>query len=155
MRAGALAAIFLLAGCGGEDVANGNASADQIARVSTPKEEKADPQASARLQPLTAADLAVEGLAGPGCSFSRNGQMLLAAVESNAIVRTGDGIRHMVHSAPVGPTGGFFEDRQLSVSAGRIGTFGEETVGTWPARITVTNRRTEAELRLQGDWTCG
>jgi hypothetical protein len=83
--------------------------------------------------------------------------MLLASVGSDAVVKLGGELRHMIHSAPVGPTGGFFEDRHLSISVGRTtenGTADGET-NAWPARIIVTNRRAEIQRELQGVWTCG
>ena len=110
-----------------------------------------------RLQPITPADLASEGMVGAGCDFSREGHVLLASVGSDAIVRIGGDIRHLIHSAPVGPTGGFFEDRQLSISVGRTDendTSANAAAG-WPARITISNRRAEVQRELQGVWTCG
>ena len=146
-----------LAACSPEAPQQGNATANQVERLSTPKVEKADPLASARLEPLAAIDLEAEGLVGAGCEFRGGGQLLLAAVGSDALVKIGGELRHLVHSAPVGETGGFFEDRQLSVSVGR--TEGEGTTldeaSTWPARLTVTNRRTEADYEIRGTWTCG
>ena len=149
-------ALMLVAACGREAPDQGNATANQVERLSTPKVEKADPLASARLQPLAAIDLEAEGLLGARCEFRGGGQLLLVAVGSDALIKVGDELRHLVHSAPVGETGGFFEDRQLAVSVGR--TEGEGTTldeaSSWPARMTVTNRRTEAELELRGTWSC-
>ena len=156
MRAG-LAWLSLLAACGPQPSETTNASAAQIERLSTPKEEKTDPLASARLQPMAAIDLEAEGVLGAGCAFRAGDQLLLATAGSDALVRIGGELRHLVQSAAVGETGGFFEDRQISVSVGR--TEGEGTTlgeaSSWPARLTVTNRRTEAELELRGTWTCG
>ena len=45
--------------------------------------------------------------------------MLLAATPSDAIARIGGQLLHFAHAAPVGPSGGFFEDRQTSISVGR------------------------------------
>ena len=157
MRSRALLALLLLAGCGESGTGNRAATANQIERLSTPKVEKQDPRASARLQPITPEDLEREGLAGAGCDFSGEGRLLLAAVGSNAIVRIEGEIRHLLHSAPVGPTGGFFEDRQLSVSVGRTAESGTTAgeAGSWPARVTVTNRRIEIQQEMAGIWTCG
>ena len=158
MRPVGLAAIALLAGCGSPgEPSNGVADTNQIERLSTPKEEKPDPQASVRLQTLGADDVQREGLSGPGCWFDRDGEMLLAAFGSDSLIRIGGELRHMIHSAPVGPTGGFFEDRRLSVSVGRDNESGTVAGGatSWPARATVTNRRTQAQLKLRGTWTCG
>ena len=158
MRALVAGAVLLLSGCGPAEVgeADGPAGTNQIERLSTPEVEKQDPRATVRLQPVTLADLDREGMVGAGCEFSREGQMLLASVGSDAVVKIGGEIRHMIHSAPVGPTGGFFEDRHLSISVGRTeeGT-GPDGTTAWPARITITNRRAEIQRELQGVWTCG
>ena len=158
MRAAALGLTLVLAGCGSRgEQPNGAADTNQIERLATPRVEKPDPQASVRLQVVTDQDLETEGLLGAGCHFLRDDQMLLAAVGSDALVRHAGELRHLVPSAPVGGTGGFFEDRQLSVSVGRTdedGTAAGEAT-SWPARMRITNRRTGAQLRLRGVWTCG
>ena len=150
-------AVLLLAGCGADDVGEGNASANQIERLSSPEPAQAtDPNASARLQPIGAGDVTHEGLGGPGCAFSNGTNMLLAATAQDAIARIGGTVRHFTHSAPVGPSGGFFEDRQTSISIGRTdGAGGPAGESGWPARITVTNRRTGAQVEQQGTWRCG
>ena len=158
MRASALGLVLILAACGsGGEAPNGAADVNQIERLATPRQPKPDPHASVRLQVLTVQDLELEGLIGAGCYFVRDGRMLLAAVGSDSLVRIGGALRHLVPSAPVGGTGGFFEDRQLSVSVGRTseaGTAAGEAT-SWPARISITNRRTGARIRLRGVWTCG
>lgn len=152
-----LLAALLLPGCGEPGAAGTDAAtANQIERLSTPRVEKQDPQASARLQPITPEDLEREGLLGAGCEFSLEGHTLLVAVGSDAIVRVEGALRHLIHSAPVGPTGGFFEDRQLSVSVGRTsdaGTAANPSAGS-AARITVSNRRTEVQREMIGAWRC-
>jgi hypothetical protein len=158
MRAG-LALCLLAAGCGHEvPVSNGGANEAQIQRLSTPKEEVAvDPQAGARLRPLTTADLDQAEMSAAPCGFSRDGQLLLAVTEADAIARVAGTLRHFAHSAPAGPTGGFFEDRLVSISVGRVGEVdpGEGAAGSWPGRITVTNRRVRAQTELDGVWRCG
>ncbi|HWT13682.1 MAG TPA: hypothetical protein VN231_13075 [Allosphingosinicella sp.] len=158
MKAALLAGALSLAACGeGDPPQAGPANAAQIERLARPRATKQDPQASARLQPVTPEDLRREGLLGAGCNFSSEGRMLLAAVGSDAVARVEGELRHLVHSASVGPTGGFFEERRLSVSVGRTDdrgrAFGAAT--SWPARITATNRRTGAQQELPGLWTCG
>jgi hypothetical protein len=158
MRAGLALPCLLLAGCGHEvPVSNGGASVEDIQRLSTPKQVVVDTQAAARLQPLAPADLASAGMAAPSCDFSRNGRMLLAVSPSDAIARVAGGLLHFAHSSPAGPTGGFFEDRQLSISVGRVGAVipGQGTAGSWPGRITATNRRAHAQVELEGIWRCG
>jgi hypothetical protein len=157
MRAWSLT-LLLLAGCGADPVGEGTATANQIERLSTPEQEPAaDPLASARLQPLDPGDITHEGLSGPGCRFSIGGAIVLAADAGDAVARIGGETLHFTHSAPVGPSGGFFEDRQVSISVGRTDaaeTPARDMIG-WPARITVTNRRTGAQLEQDGSWRCG
>jgi hypothetical protein len=155
MRLG-VALALLLAGCGPrDDAANGGASENQIARLSTPHEEVVDANAAARIAPLAAEDLAAFGVAT--CDFSRGGRTLLAASPSDAIARVAGSLRHFTHSSPMGPTGGFFEDRQVSISIGRTEEVpsGAGTAGIWPGRITITNRRANAQVKLDGAWRCG
>ena len=96
-------------------------------------------------------------MATPLCAFTRFGATLLAVSESDAIARVAGVLHHFAHASPAGPTGGFFEDRQVSISVGRTGAVvpGEGTHGSWPGRITVTNRRAHAQLELEGSWRCG
>ena len=158
MKVAPLLALLLVAGCGsGGGEAEGSANTSQIERLSTPKVKQPDPRATAQLQPVTAEDLLQEGLVGAGCTFRRDGAILIASVGSDALVRHAGELRHLVHSAPVGGTGGFFEDRQLSVSVGRTSeeAAADAEASSWPARLTVTNRRTEAQVELRGVWTCG
>ena len=149
--------LLLVGGCGSAaERGDGEADANQIARLARPKAVNRDANATARLQPLTMEDLEREGLSGAGCLFRRDGQLLLAAVGSDSLIRIGGLRRHLIHSAPVGATGGFFEDRQLSVSVGRTDANGAPGDGgmIWPARLKVSNHRTEAEIELHGFWTC-
>lgn len=157
MRGLAAGLFVLLASCGGADEESGHATTNQIERLSTPKEERSDPQASARLERITPDDLQRAGLTAVGCNFSRDGRMYLAAVGNRALVRIAGQVRHLVQSAPVAPSGGYFQDRDLSVSVGRTDDARQVPAGanTWPARITVTNRRTEVQRRQRGSWTCG
>jgi hypothetical protein len=154
----ALVLCLLAAGCGHDvPVSNGSANAAEIQRLSTPKQVVVDSQAEARPQPLTAEDLARAGMVGPPCDFSRGRQMLLAVTAGDAIATVAGTFHHFAHASPAGPTGGFFEDRQVSISVGRIGAImpGEGTAGSWPGRITVTDRRAHAQLELDGIWRCG
>jgi hypothetical protein len=157
MRAG-LALCLLVAGCGQDvPVSKGGANEAQIQRLSTPKEEVVDTEAAARLRPLTLAELDQAGLISPMCDFSRNGRMLLAVSSADAIATVAGTLRHFAHSSAAGPTGGFFEDRQVSISVGRVGAVnpGQGAAGSWPGRITVTNRRAHAQIELDGVWRCG
>ncbi len=155
MRAPAFLLLFL-AGCGEGGLVGENrgVTANQIERLSTPEVEVADPQAPARPQPLKIADLARAQMPVTDCAFGRDGRMLLAATSSDAIARINNRLLHFTHDAPLGPSGGFFEDRQLSVSVGRTSATSADS-GRWPARIVITNRRAEAQIELDGVWRCG
>ena len=154
----ALALCLLVASCArAVPVSNGGANEAQIQRLSTPKQEVVDTQGGARLQPLAPADLDRAGMPSPPCDFSRDGHVLLAVSAADAIARVAGTLRHFAHSSPAGPTGGFFEDRQVSISVGRVGAVspGEGAAGSWPGRLTVTNRRARAQIELDGVWRCG
>jgi hypothetical protein len=160
MRRAAAMLVVLAAGCGqrgGIVSEDRGVSENQIERLSTPEVENPDPQAAARPQPLRAADLDQAGMTAPACAFGRDGRMLVAVSPADAIARVAGSLRHFAHASPAGPTGGFFEDRQLSVSVGRTGEVatGAGAAGSWPARITVTNRRAHAQVELDGVWRCG
>ena len=152
-----LLSLLLLSGCGEEEKGEGAPPADinQIERLSTPEDEEQDPQATARLQPLTAEDIAQAGLTVHGCSFRSGAALLVATGDSDSIARIGGRVVHLVQSSPVGPSGGFYEHRGLSIS---IRPTDAEAAGTArvasAARATVTNRRTEAQTRLTGIWSC-
>ena len=147
MRAWPLLALAALAACGGDAGGNQPVSTEQIARVSTPRNEVTVVRPSARLEPLSGDEIDEVGRDG-GCIFSRGPDILLVAAGSNAIARVDGAARHFVQSAPVEPTGGFFEDRQISISIGRADTEGPA------ARATTTNRRTEESDEIDGTWTC-
>jgi hypothetical protein len=149
-----------LTGCGGGDGAgNAKVDANQIDRLSRPKvEPQVDPQISARPQPLTGADLRGAGMPDPPrCDFSADGHRLFAAHGGDSIARINGILSHFDQPSPAGPTGTFVTDRQLSISIGRTdeidpGGTGDDRL---PARLTVTNRRTRAQVELAGTWRCG
>jgi hypothetical protein len=155
----ALALALLLAACGQRLVdGSRNVTANQIERLSTPKvETPPDPVATARLQPLHRGDLLTDApTGGGGCDFGRDGRLYLMSAGSDAIAHIDNVLLHLIHSAPVTATGGFFEDRQRSISVGRdprAAAAGD--TGRWPARVHVTNRRTHAQTELDGVWRCG
>ena len=153
-----IAAALLLSACEDGLVSEDRGvTANQIELVSTPRNEAEPIDLVERLQPITRSDIEREGLLGAGCDFSANGSLLLVAAGDGALVRFGRDLVHLVGAGPVGPTGGFFEDRQVSVSVGLLGdnrsVVNEPRSG--PARAIVTNRRTEVENEIEGVWTCG
>jgi hypothetical protein len=148
--------LLLLAGCGGGSVGgNAQITTNQLERLATARPEPTvDRQLAARPQPLLRADLEGAGMARPGCDFSKTGHMLLAVTADDAIARIDGRLYHFNHSNPAGPTGGFFEDRQLSISIGRV-TDTTGRIGRWTARMTATNRRANAQVEIVGTWRCG
>jgi hypothetical protein len=146
MRTRMAALLTLLAAACGEN-GNGNASREQIERLSRPAENKVeDVSRTARLQPLQQADAA--SLPRASCRFVRENRVYVLGSAEGALARIGGGLRTLVPAGPVGETGGFFEDRQLSLSVG-AGT----AVGS--GRVLVTNRRTGAQTMILGIWNCG
>ncbi len=141
MKAWPIVPAFLLGACQAEEPGEDRkADANQIARLAEPSQAVVDVGESARLQPLGP----TETQPGPGCDFEERGRRLLTARGGTAMIRLGGKVRHLVPVTPVGATGGFFEDRQLSVSIGRDGEPADAgaTEGSWAARLTVTNRLT-------------
>ena len=146
MRLAAIALFSLLAACGEPVVGDDRGvTANQLARLSTPRVEAPDPAAAVRLQPLGLADLDSAGMPDPLCEFVRRGRLIFAASSSDAIARIGGRVLHFTHSGRMERGGGFFEDRQISISIGRVGP---------NARIAVTNRRDGAQLQGVGEWRC-
>ena len=159
MRRAPVLILLALAGCGGRQ-SGGDAKVDAnlIERLSRPKvEPQQDPQISARPQPLTGADLRGAGMSDPPrCDFTTDGHRLFAAQGGDAMARINNRLLHFDQTNAAGPTGTFVSDRELSVSVGRTdeidpGGTGDER---WPARLTATNRRTHAQVELNGTWRC-
>lgn len=160
MRQAVPLALLALAACGGRQSSpDVNIDANQIERLSRPKEEPkaADPQISARPQALTGADLRGAGMPDPPrCDFSNDGHRLFAAQGGDAIAKIEGRLFHFDQTSPAGATGTFVSDRQLSISIGRTDVIDPGGTGDdrWPARLTATNRRTGAEVELTGTWRC-
>ena len=140
---------LLLVGCGGTDGSNGAPDTNEIRRLSTPGNsvEDAKPE-SASIGPLRPGDETALGEGGAQCRFSRNNQLLVAASGNDAVARIGRELRHFVQTAAADESGIFLEDRQVSISIGRVDPAGEA------ARLTLTNRRTEIQERWAGAWRC-
>ncbi|MDQ8755546.1 hypothetical protein RCO27_04825 [Sphingosinicella sp. LHD-64] len=147
MRSLAIASLSLaVAACGGSGDADGNASREQIERLSTPEQNKVeDVSETARLQPLQQADAG--SLSGASCRFIRENRVYVLASAEGAVARLNDELRTLVPAGPVGPTGGFFEDRQVSISVGAGAAIGS-------GRVLVTNRRTGVQQQRLGIWNC-
>ena len=153
-------ALLALAACGGRDSgADTKVDTNQLERLARPKEEPkaADPQISARPQPLTGADLRGAGIPDPPrCDFSSGGHRLFAVQGGDAIAKIENLLIHFDQTSPASATGTFVSDRQLSISVGRTDVIDPGGTGDdrWPARLTATNRRTRARVELGGTWRC-
>ena len=160
MRLAVPLALLALAACGGRDSgADTKVDTNQLERLARAKEEPkaADPQISARPQPLTGADLRGAGIPDPPrCDFSSGGHRLFAVQGGDAIAKIENQLIHFDQTSPASATGTFVSDRQLSISVGRTDVIDPGGTGDdrWPARLTATNRRTHAQLELTGTWRC-
>ena len=114
-----------------------------LERVAVQRNEAVDIGASARLEPLPASEVPVDGAA---CAFFRGGRALVIAVGNGARARIAGATRTFQAAGPVGPAGGFWRDRELAIS---IGTEPGE-----PTRARVTNRLTEVQEDHHGQWQC-
>ena len=149
--------LLMLAGCraeGGDNVASAP-DPNQIERLSTPSESADDPKAGARLEPLSPQDLAGAGMASVVCGFTSGGALLLATRGDDTLIKHSGVLVHLVQSSPMGPSGGYFEERRLSISIGRTeaGAAYDRT-GAAPARATITDRTSQAQVELTGFWAC-
>jgi len=149
MRRVAALALVLLAGCGGRGNTDEPPDTNEIRRLSTPGGSPTDAKAeSASIGPLRPEDQVALGESGARCHFLRNNQLLVAASGNDAVARIGGELRHFVQTAVADESGIFLEDRQVSISIGRVDPAGAA------ARLTVTNRRTEVQERWAGAWRC-
>lgn len=160
MRLAVPLALLVLAACSGRnDGAGVKVDTNQIERLSRPKvEPQQDAQISARPQPLTGADLRGARMADPPpCDFSNAGHRLFAVQGGEAIARFENQLRHFNQSSPASATGAYGSDRELSISIGRSDVIDPGGTGDdrRPARLTATNRRTRAQIELNGTWRCG
>jgi hypothetical protein len=145
MRA-ALATLILgvvVASCG--QSGDGGLNTAQLNRIAIQHNQVDDRGRTARLQPL-GAFAAPADYQGPICRFTRGADILVFAFGNAAAARVDGALRTFRAQATIGPLGGFYRDNELALSIG-IGA-GE------PARARVTNRVTEAQEDVRGDWTC-
>lgn len=145
MRAAALAAIALLAACDrtSPGVDDDKVNTQMLERVAIQGNQAEDRAATARLEPLPAAEMPGEGAA---CAFLRDGRVLVIAMGNGARARIAGATRTFRAAGPVGAAGGFWRDRELAISIGI-------EPGQSP-RARVTNRLTEAQEDHSGQWQC-
>jgi hypothetical protein len=144
MRAGFGLVLLLLAqGCGERRAAEVNS--EMLNRIAIQHNQTEDVGATVRLQPIEGI-VAPPGYGGPECRFTRGADELVHGFSASAAARVGNALRVFRAEGPVGPTGGFFRDRELALSIGA-----EHGA---PARARVTNRATEVREDVEGQWQC-
>jgi hypothetical protein len=165
-RASAIAAAILLAGCGGgggEDAAllNDQQFAHAIDNIAEARPEPETGPPGPNLVRVSPQDVGRELPPGPGCDFSDEGKLLLAAVGSGQALARVNGLPVRLQAeGDVGPSGGFFATPRYRISIAPLDRSGVE-IGestTWPARLVLTDRRSgekSNELRMEGTWRCG
>lgn len=161
----AAACAAFLAACGQEEPGlNNQQFAEAIENVAEARPEP-DPKPEApgpSLVAIASEDIAGALAPGAGCDFSSSGGLLFASIGTDALARVNGIATRLRASAPIGPSGGFFEGERFAISIGRLDDLADNrlTPGaatSWPARLVLSDRRrdTSDELRLEGTWRCG
>ena len=147
MRAASIVVAALLAsGCDSSPGVNGgNVTGEMIERIAKQQNIVADVSATVRLQPLGPVGV-VGGAGGAPCRFTRDDNLLFIASGETGAARIDGTTRNLRVEGSVGPTGGFFRDREIGVSIG--------VAQGGAARIVVTNRLTDAREEAIGSWSC-
>ena len=140
--------------------ARANVTANQIERLSTP-DAGAGRRSASRRRGCSRSSRATSpsaGLIGPGCRFSARRRDRCS--RPAPATRSRGSTARMLHFGPFGA--GRAERRLLrgppaqhQRRADRRGRRPAAAIAGWPARITVTNRRTGAQVELDGIWRCG
>jgi hypothetical protein len=143
MRAIVVLPMLMASACGFTGDAEMNS--DQLERIAIQQNQVDDIGATARLEPLERIS-PPPGYRDITCRFTRNGQLLVLAGIYRAAAQVDGTLRIFQTEGPIGPTGGFFRDRELALSVG--------AEGGAPARARVTNRTTGAQEDHQGQWQC-
>ncbi|MFN3725429.1 MAG: hypothetical protein ACK4SZ_03910 [Allosphingosinicella sp.] len=157
LRAGAVCAILILAGCGPSQQDRGLTEEEINALgLGANKSVAAEPTpATIGLETLEPGDLTAANLR-PICMLRVGGEPVLAAEQYRALVsRHGRKVDLRVEG-PVGATGGFFQNDAISVSVGRPYDRAEpDQVATGPARARLNDRRRGTSNEVDADWSCG
>ena len=152
----------LLVACGSNEEPQQNAAdianiVENIAELpEPPAEEAATPPPM--LEPLSRADIEANLESGAGCDFSPGGDPLFVSAGATAIAKVNGRIARFTAQSPIGPTGGFYTAGTLRLSIGRTSETGNalDEVTSWPARLSLTDRATDAApLMVGGTWRCG
>ena len=156
-----LAAVLLLAACGGQED-DSVARANSVEELSNRLDKLADRTSEDieppdRLGDLLQSDVGPELRSEPACRLSREGRLILIVNRAGAVARI-DGRRvPLTVSGPVGPTGGFFTARGITMSIGRTRTAlpESESYGRgWPARLSIGGDKERPIEKHEATWIC-
>jgi hypothetical protein len=160
-RAFPIAALLLLAACGGpeeDDRPRANSVEElenRLEKLAARTEEDIEPPV--RLANLKEADLGPELRSEPACRLHRDGRLLLVVTKAGAVARI-DGRRvPLTVSGPVGPTGGFFTAPGVTVSVGRAAPYAADAASYargWPARLSIGGDAERPVEKHEATWIC-
>ena len=157
-----LALVLLLAlataGCSGEEERQtSNLPADMLynsieaAREARPAKE----DAPKRLGVLAAADLPADLRQGSACRLMQGERLLLHAASSGAVARIDGRSQRLRIAGPVGPSGGFFAGKGVTISVGRqVPPVGEGYEPPAPATASVGSPSDTRVEQVAGMWAC-
>jgi hypothetical protein len=153
----AIGAMLILAGCGPSEHDRGLTEEEINALgLGANKSAAAEPApATIGLEALNPGDLTGANLR-PICMLRIGGQPVLAAERYRALVnRHGRSVELRVEG-PVGATGGFFQNKAISISVGRpYDRSDPDQVAAGPARARLNDRSRGTSNEVDADWSCG
>ena len=117
--------------------------------------ERAPTPATIGLDPLTPDDIAGANIR-PSCVLRVGGEPVLAAEQYDAVVSRYGQRTALRVEGPVGDTGGFFQNDDISISVGRPQDRADpDQLPTGPARARLNDRRRGTSNEVEADWSCG
>lgn len=148
----------MLAGCSpGGDQASGGLTDAQIEALSLDKAKQVpnsllpDMLGLGELEPEDRNDPALRG----GCILSIANQPLLLAGRYQGVVRRNGRVKRLQVNGPIGSTGAFLENEELSISIGQP----RDGAGAAPrpgiARARINDRRNGNSTEVEANWSCG
>ena len=159
-RAGALLLLLAVAtaGCRSEEESKtSNLPADMLYNsIESAREAKpARQDAPKRLGVLAPADLPADLREGPACRLMQGERLLLHAASGGAVARIDGRPQRLRIAGPVGPSGGYFAGRGVTISVGRqVPPVGEGYEPPAPATASVGNASDSRVEQVAGMWAC-
>ena len=156
-RTGVVSLALLLAACGpsGQERGLSEEEINALGLGHNASTEKAPTPSSIGLDPLAPEDLVAANMR-PGCMLRVGGQPVLAAEQYRALVNRYGQRTELSVDGPVGATGGFFQNQNISVSVGRpYDRADPDQLPSGPARVRLNDRRQNTSTEVEADWSCG